>query len=713
MRTAIKIIAITLGVVILLVAAAVVVLPRVINPNDYKAEIAAQVQKRTGRTLNIEGDIKLSVFPWLGLDLGEVQLGNAPGFGQKVFASAKQTQIRVKLLPLIFSRQIQMGKVVLDGLDLNLERNAQGRTNWADLTRQAQKPPAAQKPSAPAGAPSVTVLAVGGLDIRDATLRWDDAEANRHYAIRDLTLSTGALEPAQPVDIKLGFRFEGGKPQVSGHISAQASAEADLAAQRYRLHDLRVDGEVNGEGVSGKALPLHLSGDADADLAKGTLTLAGVELGAGDLNATTKLQVHGFPDKPQYEGTFSVASFNPRALLARFGQTPPATADPKALTLLQFAAELKGSAQRLDLEAMSLRVDDTTLTGSLAVTNPEAPAVRFDLPADAIDADRYLPPREAGGAPAAAATPGTAAAAAPLPVDTLRALNADGRLRLGRLKLSGLTVNKINITLAAKNGLIKASPIQADLYEGTYNGNVTVDARGQTPRISVDEKLSKVQAGPLLADLQGKDFLTGVADASAKLTAAGLAPDQFKRTLNGDLSFSFTNGAIKGINIGRVLRQVQATLKGQALSAQEEPVKTDFSELSGTVQVKDGIATNKDLSGKSPLLRIAGQGTANLVEETMDYRLTATLVATAEGEGGKGLRDLAGIPVPIRISGSWQEPRIRPDLEAVAKAKAKEALGKPAEKASKEVEKKLEEVEKNLGEGSSKPLKDLLKGLTQ
>lgn len=707
MRTAIKIIGIALGVVVLLIAAAAIVLPLYIDPNDYKDEIAAQVEKRTGRELRIEGDIELSVFPRLALDLGTVALGNAPGFDPDVFARSERMQIRVKLLPLLGGR-IETDTVVLSGFELNLARNAQGRTNWADLAQAAEAAPApeGQAPPAPREGPPVAALAVGGLDIRDATLRWDDAQANQHLTVRDFTLKTGALTQDAPVDVEMGFRFESAQPPLSGRLSGSTRLEADVAAERYRVRDLEIEGEVQGEGVEREAVELRLAADAEADLKADTLSVSGLELGAGGLTTQGNLEVRRLTAKPEFQGAISVAPFNPRELLARLGQTLPQTADRNALTRLELAADLKGTQQRVELDAISLTLDDSTLTGTLSMALG-APTVRFELAADAFDADRYLPPPPKEGQQAAA-TPGAAAGAAPLPLDTLRALDIDGRARLGRLKVSNLTTRDIQVTVNAKDGLIKVSPIQAALYEGTYAGDIVLDARGDTPRISMDEKLSGVQAEPLLTDLQGKALLSGLAEARARLNARGLGPAQFKRTLNGEIAFSFTDGALKGINVGRILRDVEARIKGQALPAQEGPVETDFTELSGTIQIKDGVATNQDLSAKSPLLRISGRGTADLVDETVDYRLTTTLVATAAGQSGAERSELAGIPVPIRVSGSWRNPSIRPDLEAVAKAKAQEELEKRKGEATEKIEKKLE---KELGEGAAKPLKDLLKGL--
>jgi AsmA protein len=255
-------------------------------------------------------------------------------------------------------------------------------------------------------------------------------------------------------------------------------------------------------------------------------------------------------------------------------------------------------------------------------------------------------------------------------------------------------------------------PVSANLYQGTYAGNIGLDARGQQANITVDEKLTDIQAGPLLKDLQGEDRLAGRGNLSVNVSMSGATPDDFKKTLNGVTAFAFADGAVKGINIGHLIRQALAALKGQSLPPTEGPVKTDFSELRGSVQFQNGVASNQDLQAKSPVLRVQGKGTANLVDESMDYRLMTTLVATGEGQGGRELQDLEGIPIPVRVTGTFNEPSYQVDLEALAQAALQGKAGEQKQKALEKVEKTLDkELGDKLSEEDTEAVKKLLKGL--
>ena len=250
--------------------------------------------------------------------------------------------------------------------------------------------------------------------------------------------------------------------------------------------------------------------------------------------------------------------------------------------------------------------------------------------------------------------------------------------------------------------MLRINPASAKLYDGQYQGDITLDARKDTPRISLDEHLTGVQAGPLLKDLSGDDTLLGTANLHASLTGAGATPEQIRKTLNGNAAFSFTNGAVKGVNIVSLIRNAEAALQGKPAPRDNQPNQTDFAELKGSATVTNGLVKNKDLSLKSPLLRIKGKGTINLPEETIDYLLKAKIVGSLEGQGGKVRSELKGVTIPVHIGGTFSKPTYTPDLAA--------ALGDSAkEKAQEEIEKKTQDLLKGkLDKGTADKL---LKGL--
>ena len=191
-----------IGAVILLAVLAAALLPLVFDEEDLKGAISAEVHRQTGRELSIEGALDFSVFPWLALEVGDLSLSNAEGFGEQPLAEIGQARVGVALMPLL-RRQISVDEVRLDGLALNLAVDSSGRSNWEDLAAAgatAEPAPADEKqPSA--GEMTLAGLAIGGVEITDAGVIWDDQQAAARYEISGLNLLTGAIAPQQRDDL--------------------------------------------------------------------------------------------------------------------------------------------------------------------------------------------------------------------------------------------------------------------------------------------------------------------------------------------------------------------------------------------------------------------------------------------------------------------------------------------------------------------------------
>jgi AsmA protein len=693
MKGPLKWLAAVVGVIVVLFVAAAILLPLFIDPNDYKQELVAQVKERTGRDLRIVGDIELSVFPWIGIELGKVALNNAAGFDDSVFASTDKVSIRVKLLPL-FSKRLEMETVTVHGLTLNLARDASGRSNWDDLAKAGAAAGGAD-PAAPVGTTSVsegqagTAFAIGGLDIDDANLRWSDASQGQRFEIANLSLRTGAIRAGEPVDVKLALDVEVGDPAISGHVSAAGQLDYDQPRQLARVTNVEIDGEFTGKQLPGGSAHISLATDLAYDAAEKSLLVEKLQLTADDIKLTGQLRVSDIATSPTTNGSISIGEFNLKKLLDGLSMNVLQSSDPDALTRVSVQATIGAKPNQLIAKPLTIRIDDSTLTGELSLPDIKVQALRFDLALDAIDVDRYLT-ADNGKSGAGAVTPvaaipvaaesttttATAAAtgASEVPNEALRRLDVAGRMRIGKLKAANLNLSDVDISVKMKDGLIKLHPLGADFYNGTYRGNIVVDARGKTPRMTVDENLIGVLAGPLLKDLKGHDPITGDGDVNVALQMKGVSADEVKKTLNGSAAFAFTHGAINGVNIARMIREAYARIKGKALPAEEFEQKTDFSELRGSMHIVNGVATNNDFTVMTPLLRINGKGTANLPAETVDYRIKATVVTTLEGQGGAELNDLVGIPIPIHVTGSFTNPRYALDTEALAEALAKSKL---------------------------------------
>jgi AsmA protein len=689
MKLAVRIIAALVALVVLVFALLAAYLGLIFDPNDYRERLAEQVKAHTGRELVIAGDIGLSLFPWLGIELAQVSLGNAPGFGEQPFARVAAVDARVRLIPLV-QRRIEIDRVRLDGLELNLARDAAGRSNWEDLRRPAQPgaPDAGEQEAQDAqdAAAGVAALAVAGIEIASARVEFDDRQNGVRHTVHDLSLTTGAVRPGESFPLSLAMNIASTEPALEGRLELDGEVLLQPDREQYAVDGLTLHLDARGAGLPGGAVDLRGKGKLAVDLAQQTLALDGLQLSAYALTATGTIRGTEIGSAGKFSGPLQVAEFNPRELLQALGKPAPASADAGVLKRASLQARLEAGGGRVMLDALELRLDDSTLRGSLGLADTARRALRFDLALDAIDVDRYLPPRQPD-APAAVATPGAAAAAAE--PDALRTLDLQGRLRVGKLKASGLQLADIDLNARAGGGVLRLQPLGAALYGGRYAGNVTLDARGRALRLNLDETLNGVQVGPLLRDLTGKpERLTGQAQLRARLQGTGNDADALKRSLAGNVEFRFADGAVKGFNVARFLREAEARLKGAPVPPAEAGTEqTDFSELSGTVQFADGVGRNSDLAAKSPLLRVKGSGSFDLGREQIDYLALASVVGTLTGQGGKELERLRGVTVPIRIRGSFAQPAYALDVERLL---ADNVKGQVREQLEQKLEKELD-----------------------
>lgn len=429
--------------------------------------------------------------------------------------------------------------------------------------------------------------------------------------------------------------------------------------------------------ASGPALP----GDKGADV---KLTLAGisgsVERGVvtisnavfDGLGLSVKVpEVAGssLNKTPTFAGTFSIAEFSPRTTARELAIDLPPTSDESVLTKMSGAAGFSAGTDSVRLKDLRLTLDQTRLTGSLSIDSFETLATRFNLNLDSINVDRYLPPPE---------EPDEARPvdAIEIPSEQIRDLDAEGTLTIGKLVFAGIQSTDVTVGLKAKNGSARVFPSKASLYGGTYTGDIRIDASGAKPRMSMNEKLTGVQFGALTQDLLQTDKLTGAVNGSVTLEAFGDEITELRQTLNGTAQFNFIDGAYEGVDLWHEISRAVALVKQQPVPSGPGKARTEFSQMSGSATVTNGIMRSDDLDVALPFMRVGGEGIIDLVQQQIDYNLKATVIKspalTEEAE------TLAGRTVPISITGNLSDPKVRPDVKTMladaVKDKVKEKI---------------------------------------
>ncbi|HET8700617.1 MAG TPA: AsmA family protein, partial [Nitrococcus sp.] len=635
---------ITIASLIILLILFVVAVIWLVNPNDYRAEIERAVTAQTGRKLTIEGNLGLTFFPWIGLQANQVQLANAPSFGTAPFFQTDHLQLAVKVLPLLQGKLV-VNTVSLEHPQIHLIRNEKGLGNWQVSGKPQQKPaapkPGAQNRRAQPLPPILQNASLAGLQIRDGLVTWDDRRSGQHVVITPLNASAENIQLGAPITIKANWRGQiKNGTDIAGKLTGIVTADQQL--QHINTPDLDLTLNATGGNIPGGKQQLRIRTQAAADLSQAVYRLTNLRLDAAGVQVIGGVVAQRTEGAMVATGQFEVPEFSPREALQRLGKAVPDTRDPNVLKRASAKTELHYRDGQFTLKPLTVHLDDSALTGQAKLRSFTGPAVDFDLALDRIDIDRYrssAPPK--GEQTTTAATPTTSASSAPqtkanqLPIKTLRTLDLNGHVHVGALRVSGAKLSNADVTIRAKDGQLRVHPLTAALYGGKYQGDMRLDVTGKSPRITLDEHLNGVQAEPLLTDTISFQKLLGTADLSLNANTHGQALEDWLQDLTGLAHFTFRNGAIKGIDIAQAIREALARIKGEPLPANAGPVQTDFTALGGTLNLNGGVVRNTDFSAKSPLLRVAGQGTANLLKQTVDYHLTVNIVGTLKGQGGQ------------------------------------------------------------------------------
>jgi AsmA protein len=894
-----KILLAAVGVVVVLLVVAVAIVASTFDPNDYKGVATDAFAARTGRTMTIDEDLRLAYFPWLAVETGGVTIGSAAEFGgpAQPFATARRVAARVKLVPLL-SRRVEVGTVELEGLTLNLARDAQLRGNWEDLLEAVNQPAPDNAPAAEPGGVSVDQLAIEGIRVSDGNVYWRENTDQLRYSETGLSLTTGGIGSGEPVEFEAALNFADETSGLKAALAASAVVAAaatgsvtatdlettvrvetadgsparELAATAARVEfdrtaetlavtglvtdaaGARAQWQVAGStlltnpalqgsvtvdapelatvfeqarialpasldpselgalklatqfsfqqepqlvqlrGIDAEALGMHVTGEASlaggnelagravigeftpnaalqsllrgavpptvdvaalgslaldarfdttldsgrAALREFTLTALGATV-SGNLEAVPGQNGNTFRGQVQtsrfasdalmqafaavlppgltaselgmlaltagftfdsgadtlalqplhaeaFELTMSgtatgrnlstaatwtgrgiVAPFSPQALLQRFGLPPQPTSDPQAFTQASVDTLFTITKDSADLNGIVLTLDQTTIKGTFSLQSFETPAYRFALEIDAVDADRYLPPK-ARDADAGEATAGD------IELPQNNTMNLDGTMQVRSLKLAGMQFNDVGGRIVIGGGDLTLENARANLYGGTFAGNFRVHAAGDDPGLALDGRASGLQLEPLIAALTGGEpNFSGTGSFDLNLAGKGRTVIQNVQSAGGNVTFDMSNGAIKGFNLGRTLCAAYNVTQRAPAPPELEAV-TVYEGIKGSAVVTAGTASSNDLLARTSFMDINGNGTLGLVEQRLDYELDAKLTGSIEIPNCETLDQFIGGEIPFKISGTVTEPSIMPDFSKLVREQLRDAI---------------------------------------
>ncbi len=735
------------GAVVGIAVAGIAYVAVTFNPNDYKGKIIQAVKDSKQRNLRLDGDIKLSFFPSIGANLSRVSLSEFKS--EKEFAAIDSARVSLALWPLL-SKQVVVDEVAVSGLKATLVKHKDGTTNIDDLLGSQTEKPA--KP-VQTGSPGQTVkFDIASITIEKTNLGYLDEGSGAHYAIKDLNLKSGRIANGVPSKIALSLRVQANQPRLDINTQLKTTLTFDLDKQRYQLQglDLQADGAV----LDISDLKLKVGGDASANLGtqeftaeKFTLNASGVKVKdhfdvaldapalslASDKYSSDKITLNakldGAPgniaatlvlpniqgnaqsfkigaltldlDVKQAEQTFNVKLSTPvsgnikaqQINLSDLTLAVHATGDK--LPGKSISSELKGNIQA-DMAKQNIQVNlaggllQSQIKARAAVNNFAVPEIRYDLEIDQFDADLYLPKKTADAKSKDKSK--TAEPEQPFDLSALKTLNLEGSLRIGSLKAANIKVAQLRVDVKAHNGLVNIAPLTAKLYQGSIDGRASLNAG--TSGFTINTKLDGVNIAPMMKDAADLELAEGRGNITLDLTTQGNTVGALKKALNGSASLNLADGAIKGINLSKLVQGVQSLGKSTTVQTMgvDKTEKTEFSELKASFKVRNGVAHNDDLAVKCTVLRVTGNGDIDIGHDSLNYNAKATFAKTAQGKT---------VTLPVNVSGAFDDLKFKVDYAALL-----------ADVARQQLDEKKEELKAKVKEDTkAKAQEELKKGL--
>lgn len=975
MKKVLKIAAIIAGGLVMIAIAGVIIIPLIVEPNDYKDEITESVRKASGRDLTINGDIELSVFPWLGLNIGQLTSANPPNFGEGYMARAEQAEVRLQLIPLLFDKQLVMKTVVLRGLEVNLIKNQDGSANWENIggepdEKPDEKPDNKEEPSEPGKEEEIRKILAGldisGVEITDAQVTMNDHTQGTSVRISDLNLIAGRFKIGEPCPLDLQLRLDSAKPVISTDIALetemtltfseqhadmadtqltltihkmnpeaenqnreisgsanlsagialnwgasrlkidglnlqsdirggllpagkselalkaagvdvnwgtssslsltevdavldQATIGGDLSVKNFRQPDIRFDlniGEIDmnrylpapekkpepgksseksekepflmprvngnlraagikirdmqfsdlrlrisgkdgrvrfkpipgakktgtvsaenpfvidlqfnldsakpliktgvdlkteaalflsqgqaaldrtrlaltldpfnpdpknkktalsgtaslaanmqvnwkesrlraealdlkskirGGQIPGGETDLSLKGNLFSDWEKGHLTVSNMNLAAYDMHITGDANADHLFSDPRIRGSFNFAEFSPKQLMKTLGAPPPETTDPNALSKVSGAFRVAASKNAVNISKLRAKIDRTTLRGNANMASFKPLSVKFDLTADEIAIDRYLPPSPPGKKNQ---PPGKKPDEKKIPVETLKETDINGTLRISKLRAHKAEVSDMRLSIVAKEGIVRIRPLSANIFNGKLRTTLLADMGKETPRTNMSISLTDADMGTFIQKIFGKNFITGGrSNLSLILNSRGDTLLANLKTLSGSAGLNTSKAVLKDYNIPGLIAlsgyPVENLLKKFGVR-KNEPLRTDIDAINARFDIQSGKLMTKGFTLKTPKDRVTVKGSVNLLDQMIDCKVMIDM------------EDIASIP--LFIKGPLQAPNIRPDVSGIVTHALEKIIKIPpniGEKMIRDPEKTVREIIKN------------------
>lgn len=672
----IKWVLVVLFVAVLCLTAAAVYLTQVLDPNDFKSDIEALAEKQ-GVPLRLNGDVSWKFFPQLALELQSVELAT----GSVSLASIDELAAAVDIGPLLEGR-IAIEGVLLRGVRIHAVVDESGRANWDfEAPADTTVPKSAVEQVAEATTPVADseaefsgglALAIQRLVIEQASVHFEDRQTETNIQLEnwDLTASNiNLINESMALQTSASLQLDG-MPPLNVSLSGDASFDGDT--QQLQLPNLLA--QVTTHGVS-KPMKVSVQGDVDVG------------------HLAPSLQV-------------ALSSVNLADWLDALDVDLPPMAAKDALQTFAVQGNVKGSDGALQVDNLKLVLDKTHFSGSASMT--QAGALSLSLKGNSLDVDRYLPPADpvTEKAPVSEKTsvankaesketkaPSQLLSSDPLPLDSLRDLDASVQLSLQQLTASGLTMENAVLSFTTKQGRAQLKKLSADFYEGTLSLTGSLNVRPNKPVLTFKGGVKGLALEPLMKDLKQEASVLGRASINIEGNTRGNNLRAWQQYAVAKASLIASSLTVKDLDVEKSVCEVAAQIKGAALPEQEWKGETQLEDVAANLSLKGTQLKIESIKAGLEYLQLTGKGSSDYISGDFDVIADVVLSGQADAERACQLSDRwRNKALPLRCKGNIDTLGARtcgPDKDRLGDLLKDEAKSRAKDKLQEKIEKKL------------------------
>ena len=666
------------------------------DANNYKPQIIEQVEKATGRTFTIGGDINLSIFPWIGLKVESVALGNEKGFKAKQFAAIKQLDVKINVLPLL-RKEVEINTIRLHGLDVSLEVAKNKSNNWSGLSQPAAEgesgkisEPVDDKQQQPAEKDDVSPLQslkVEGVEFVDAMIRYDDRSSDTKATVSELNLTTSAITFGEPIDVQFGARIENNQPVIDTRLSLSTQLTFNKELTKFNLRDFVFTVLAKANEFIPQQEQIEIKSDIDVSMDEQRVVLKQLQLSALGTTTIADITVSQFLQTPVIQGGIEVQPFDAREVAKRVAVELPVMAKADALHRVSIKTKIKLRGEKFQANDFSLGLDDSTLSGWIHVLNLNKQQLRYDLAFDHLNINDYMPPvveqaKTDNGAVGAGASASTGEAASgdekiELPVEMMRQLDIEGDFKIASLTAKEYQIKQFLMTVKAGKGLINIKPLAMQVLQGQVDAAVKVDVQKEKPAYAINLKVNQVQVGPVanpfLVGMMGEKPLKmeGAVNLKMDVNTTGETVNQLKKASKGQIVFDMKETAVHGFDPEFYMRSSIANYvdsKGFGLSktimGNYRPRDvTVFDKIHSTINLANGKARTDDFLMSAERVKVTAKGHVDIMSDTLDVITSVSLP-----RGKTAAEKIFDEPIFVHVFGPFDALEYKLDTDRLKKS---------------------------------------------